>query len=248
MQNNCGIYCITNLSNGKKYVGRAVFLNYRIRGHKNALRCLKHVNKHLQNAWDKYGEKNFKFEPIFLCNRQDLNTSEIFFINHFKTTDNEFGYNVYEGGATTDIPIKIKEKRLLTDEHKEKIRKSNTGHFVSDETKEKLRKAKIGFKHTEETKQKEREMFSGKNNPMYGKSGVLSPRFGLTNSKEATEKTAQATRKPVLKISLINGGVIEKFNSVKEAWVSLGHKSGGNLSSCLCGSRKHCGGYGWKYA
>lgn len=243
-----GIYCITNLVNGKKYIGRAVHLNYRLRTHKQQLEQGTHPNKHLQSSWNQYGENNFKFEVMFLCNVQDLDCAEIFFIAQLKLTNKEFGYNNKDGGQFIKNYSPRAKKNPLSEEHKEKIRKSNTGHFVSDETKEKLRKAKIGFRHTEETKQKEREMFSGSKSCMYGKKGILSTRFGHKNTPEATEKTAQARRKPVLKISLVNGEVIEKFNSVKEAWVSLGHKSGGNLSACLCGIRKQCGGYGWRYA
>lgn len=60
-----GIYKITNLVNGKLYVGSATNLRKRIKSdHIRELRNNRHINKHLQNSWNKYGENNFEFEVI----------------------------------------------------------------------------------------------------------------------------------------------------------------------------------------
>jgi len=32
--------------------------------HFSKLRCNKHVNQHLQNAWNKYGKESFEFEVL----------------------------------------------------------------------------------------------------------------------------------------------------------------------------------------
>lgn len=56
-----GIYYIKNLVNGKKYIGSSKNLTKRLRDHKSALRVGRHHNIHLQRAWNKYGEENFKF-------------------------------------------------------------------------------------------------------------------------------------------------------------------------------------------
>ena len=54
-----------------------------------------------------------------------------------------------------------------TEETKEKIRQSNTGHFVSEETKQKIRESKLGKKATEETKLKMRLARVGKKMPPF---------------------------------------------------------------------------------
>lgn len=56
-----GIYKIVNKVNGKYYVGSANIICNRWWIHKSNLRKNRHPNKHLQSAWNKYGELNFEF-------------------------------------------------------------------------------------------------------------------------------------------------------------------------------------------
>lgn len=58
---NCGIYIIQNLINGNIYIGSSSNIKRRFSQHKSTLRHNTHKNKHLQNAWNKYGEENFEF-------------------------------------------------------------------------------------------------------------------------------------------------------------------------------------------
>ena len=59
---NIGIYKITNLINNKFYIGSSSDLKKRLYEHRRELNLGVHANKHLQSAWNKYGEENFKFE------------------------------------------------------------------------------------------------------------------------------------------------------------------------------------------
>ena len=56
-----GIYKIINIINSKFYVGSAVDLKRRKTRHFSELRGNKHNNRHLQAAWNKYGEQAFVF-------------------------------------------------------------------------------------------------------------------------------------------------------------------------------------------
>ena len=109
----CGIYEIYNKVNNKRYIGRSIDIKYRWRQHKTQLRHGKHKNRHLQKAWDKYGEDNFVFNVIEECDRDSLNEKEIYYISKYNTTKSEFGYNWTGGG---DGPIEsneiIHEKRV----------------------------------------------------------------------------------------------------------------------------------------
>jgi group I intron endonuclease len=60
----CGVYCIKNIINNNLYIGSSKNLKLRYFNHKTKLKNNKHENKHLQNAWNLYGEQNFKFYII----------------------------------------------------------------------------------------------------------------------------------------------------------------------------------------
>jgi group I intron endonuclease len=58
------IYKIVNTANGKFYVGSTTNTKERFRTHRSRLRRGKHHAKHLQAAWNKYGEQTFVFHVI----------------------------------------------------------------------------------------------------------------------------------------------------------------------------------------
>lgn len=60
-QENNGIYKIENVVTGDFYIGSSVNIRKRFDGHRTLLRNNKHFSAYLQNAWNKYGEDNFKF-------------------------------------------------------------------------------------------------------------------------------------------------------------------------------------------
>lgn len=95
----CGIYKILNTVNGKIYIGSSVNLRKRLYEHRRLLRLSKHENYHLQNAFTKYGEQNFKFEIIKVLKEipkdiRILRDLETYYIQFFKSCDQSIGYNV----------------------------------------------------------------------------------------------------------------------------------------------------------
>lgn len=90
-----GIYAIINKINGKKYIGSSKSVNYRWnQSHRNELRKNQHCNNHLQNAWNKYGEAGFEFQVIEECNEEKLLEREGHWIEHYRSWEREFGYNL----------------------------------------------------------------------------------------------------------------------------------------------------------
>ena len=122
----CGIYCIENLVNDKKYIGQSVDIDKRWYEHRRTLRLKQHDNIYLQRAWDKYGEDNFRFYIITICDSERLKDLEIHFITLFNTTDNAYGYNMTNGGEGTS-------GYKHTEEIKKYISEIQTGRNLSEE-------------------------------------------------------------------------------------------------------------------
>lgn len=95
-----GIYKIENRINGKVYIGQTSNLHKRKLEHFAALRRGNHCNKHLQFAFNKYGEENFKFEVIETCPPSDRDAREIYWIDTLNATNDKIGYNIADGGSS----------------------------------------------------------------------------------------------------------------------------------------------------
>jgi group I intron endonuclease len=60
----CGLYQIVNLIDGKRYIGSSCELKKRLKTHIKQLNSNKHHCIHLQRAYNKYGQKEFKIEIL----------------------------------------------------------------------------------------------------------------------------------------------------------------------------------------
>jgi group I intron endonuclease len=173
-----GVYLLTNLVNGKVYVGQSINIEGRWKDHFHYHRA----PKCLQAAIDKYGADNFKKEVLQECLRDELDEYEIFYIAKYRSSEKEIGYNRCPGGSTN--------RGFKWD--MEKYHPPMTGKRHSEETKEKMRRShkdqsgeksywygksgpgvtNYGNHHTEETKERIRRSMpdrTGDNNPMRGK-------------------------------------------------------------------------------
>lgn len=130
----CGIYCIENIVNNKKYIGQSINIIGRFNEHRFLLRHKKHNNDHFQKSWDKYGEENFKFYILVVCEKHELDRLEILLINLFDVRNRENGYN-QDGGGNVN--------KEISQETRYKISLGSKGH-----------KRWLGRKHSEETKAK----------------------------------------------------------------------------------------------
>ncbi len=103
-----GIYQIRCIPTGKIYVGSAVNLRVRWRDHCRKLHLGEHINLHLQNAWNKYGEENFEFSVLEFVEEPDLLKAEQSWIDGTNCVDKNIGFNIcpiagYPGGLNIQV-------------------------------------------------------------------------------------------------------------------------------------------------
>lgn len=100
-----GIYKITNLINGKVYIGQSINIEERWKRH-----CTTHDNCYIHKAIQKYGKKNFSFEILEECEEAVLNEREIYYIDKYNSFDE--GYNMTFGGEGANHPMKLSEDQV----------------------------------------------------------------------------------------------------------------------------------------
>ncbi len=111
-----GVYQIYCKANQKMYVGKAGGMEgFRKRwgGHRSLLRRGKHYSKHLQNAFNLYGESNFYFQILEICSTEDdLLVREWEWIEKLDALENGFngiGFVVY-AETVKSSPINVTAK------------------------------------------------------------------------------------------------------------------------------------------
>lgn len=216
----CGIYMIQNKVNNKIYIGQAVDIERRWESHKYYLRGnYNSPNKHLQRAWNKYGEDNFEFTIICECDESQLNTMEEYYIFELMTYDLDFGYNKSYGGSsgrpTEETRRKISESnkgKIVSEETRKKNSEAHKGKCIgenhpmygrhhTEEARKKISEAGKGRKYSEEARKKMSESRKGENHPMYGKhpseetrKKISEANKGKTMSEEARKKISEANK------------------------------------------------------
>lgn len=129
------VYLLTNLINGKGYVGQTTkSLEERFKGHVAHSKSKTRVHRgKIAGAIAKYGPENFRISLLEECtDLVSLNASETKWIERLNTIG--AGYNITIGGD--HVPI--------ADETKQKLRHHFLGRKLSQETREKMRASRLG--------------------------------------------------------------------------------------------------------
>lgn len=174
LKKTCGIYLITNTTNGMCYVGQSVDIIERWKAHSSSKKL-----SLIGIAINTEGISNFKFEVIEECTKEQLNEREKFWIEHYNCI-HPLGYNKSAGGGgwtPHKMSDNVKEKissgnkgKKRTEEHRQKYKDSWTeerrvqnGEMtkelnskrdycpLSEEQKRKIGESRRGRRHTEET-------------------------------------------------------------------------------------------------
>ena len=191
-----GIYVIQNKINQKVYIGQSWNIQERLTEHKRNLRLNQHNNQHLQNAWNKYKEENFKFD--ILCDLSWINELDNIHAQHI-LDDCEILWIDYFGGANSNNTYNIREGGWggkYSEEYCKHLSDSRKGKFSGKYN------YMFGRHHTEETRIKisknRRGLTSGKNNPMYGKKHSLETKQKISNSLKGRIQSEEEKQKRAL--------------------------------------------------
>ena len=155
-----GIYKITNIVNGRFYIGQSTHIERRFDEHMFQSASRFH-NPLFKQDIEQYGKSSFRIDVICECSENELKILERKYIHELNPPYNSV---VFGGKRNEEFCLKVKEKTKewwlnLDDETKRKIISENLkrppiGHPVSDSTKEKLRQLNLGKKQSKETIQK----------------------------------------------------------------------------------------------
>jgi group I intron endonuclease len=153
------IYKITNLINGKTYIGQHKYLelNDKYMG----------SGKHLKRALKKYGIENFRKDILVfnISNKEYVDLLErVFIASEREKVGAENCYNIVDGGQGGSL-----KGRTCSEQSKRRMSEARKGKHLSDETKKKISEAlkgrstwNKGKHHSDETKKKISEGNKGK--------------------------------------------------------------------------------------
>lgn len=149
------IYQITNMANGKYYIGSAGSFERRQWQHKTDLKHNVHKNPRLQAAWNKYGAEAFVFEILETVpeGESQLKAEDVWLAKHVGQPN---CYNINKSAEAPRLGM------LMTDASKAKLSANRTGkaagseHYrygqtVSPEVREKIGAAQRGVAKTQRT-------------------------------------------------------------------------------------------------
>ncbi len=142
-----GIYGIIHKTSNKIYVGSSINIIKRWQQHKSKLSKRKHSSKHLQSAWNNYGQDVFEFKILELVkNKHNLIKREQYWLDHYKSYKRENGYNNrIKAENNIGLITSNKTKILLSKSHRGS-KSYMFGKHHPKEVIEKLRKSHLGQK------------------------------------------------------------------------------------------------------
>lgn len=138
IHNKIGIYAIKNKINNKIYIGQSNDIENRWRCHRSHLRRGVHQNQHLQGAWNKYGEDNFDFFILELCEIYNIDELERCYIEKYNSMNSEYGYN-YESGGNLNKRVSEQTREKISKNHAD-VSRENNPFYNKKHSKESIQK------------------------------------------------------------------------------------------------------------
>ena len=207
------IYRITNMANGKFYIGSADSFARREWQHKYALKRNEHKNPRLQASWNKHGEGMFVFEVVEqIPEGEDQLAWEDQWLRECVGKPDCYNVNTLATAPRLGLTLSEESKNKISLSVNKAVAEGRGGAFIpSDETRQKMSEAlkgnqnALGYKRTDEEREAIRQRTLGNQNFL-----------GKTHTEEAKAKL----RRPIY--ALLPDGTRRDFIGVYEAGVALG--------------------------
>lgn len=171
----CGIYLLTHIESGRKYVGQSIDIHKRWREHSRGK-----SGTHLGNTITKHGWSAFSAEILELCEYEMLNEAEVRHIAHHNCISPN-GFNLATGGGHS----------LHNQESIAKMSESQKGVLHTPETKAKIAAASKA-RMTEDEKLHLSKTLKGRQRSVDAISKTAATHRGMKRSDEAKAKMAAA--------------------------------------------------------
>lgn len=195
-----GIYAWINEINGKVYIGRSVNLYKRVYDEMNGFQNGKEQNmKKLFNAIKKHGIENFRVVKLEECSKENLNTLEKFYIEHYDSKNN--GYNCTFGGEGT-------HGHIVSNEQKQKQRESLRKYWSNDKKLEHSEKMRMW---ANDRSRKNHLIEIGKN---WRNDPLLVAKQKEKYNKSLTSEKFEKQRQSLIKHYKLNGGKSIRYKQI----------------------------------
>jgi group I intron endonuclease len=233
------IYRITNMANGKFYIGSAESFARREWQHKYDLKRNAHKNPRLQAAWNKYGEDMFVFEVVEdVPLEKSAFDVENTYLHKFVGQPECYNINTDAIGMRTGIPHTEGAKAKISAKVQQAVAEGRGGAFIpSEETRQKMSEAlkgnqnAFGYKRSEAEREAIRQRTLGNKNFL-----------GKTHTEEAKAKL----RRPIY--ALLPDGTRRDFVGVSAAGEELNVAYPMLLRACKAGKPIAKGLFaGWQF-
>ena len=230
-----GVYQIYNTVNGKRYIGSSIHIEQRFKEHLRNLRANKHINAHLQSAWNKYGEHSFILEEIELCEPDQCLKVEQEYIDYYHAADRKFGYNI--------DPYADHAGNTLSEETRKKISEKAKGRKWSKEQHENWSKIMTGRKKPKQSQTMKQKYANGEFSlPRFNEVSEEKRKSWSANiSKAVRKRYSDYSNRPKgywLKVNFSND--VKYYPSLREASRQLGIDKGA-IQYCFKRKQGYCG-------
>ncbi len=246
-----GIYTITNMVNGKIYIGYAINFNKRKANHWSSLNRNEHRNIHIQRAWKEYGEESFSFDILEECEELFLASQENYWCKMLDAHNPEYGYNIastHPDDKSRHSEETIERMRKIWKDKIENGYKMPKPNYGPDMYKKMVETRKSNGKlwHSVETREKQRIANTGKiPTNVYIPNADDKKRISKC-IKDAHERGCYNIHKiGIIQLNL-KGEFIKEWECAKDIQRELKYEAS-QITACCKGKWGQARGYKWLY-